>query len=487
MADAEFGERSRADACPGALQTHPAADGAVARVRVPGGLLTGERLAELGAACAALGSGVVELTSRANVQVRGLDGPGAELFAERMAAIGLLPSATHERVRNILASPLAGLDGRGLIEVAPLVRELDEALVSHPALADLPGRFLFAVDDGRGDVALPAADVAYLPLPAVHLPRPATESTRPPAADVRGALLLAGRDTGLRAAPSDVVPLMIAAGEAFLAERAAQGSAAWRVAELADGPANITARVSARAPGAGHMSGPGSADGPPSPPVQEQSGRPSGGLGGSRPASSIGLGDRPAPRLGPLAQTDGRVALVVMPPLGRLTAAQASVLAEAARAGTGEVRLTPWRSVIVPGMRTETAESWLARLGEAGLVTDPASPWTGVTSCTGRPGCAKSLADVQADATHATGRSGTGRATVQAATADVNGETPGRRLPVHWAGCERQCGRPGGPAVLVVATGDGYRVESGGESMRHLGIAETAAAVATARAAHHAH
>jgi hypothetical protein len=44
--------RARADACPGALQTHPAADGELARVRVPGGLLTAGQLHVLAAAVA---------------------------------------------------------------------------------------------------------------------------------------------------------------------------------------------------------------------------------------------------------------------------------------------------------------------------------------------------------------------------------------------------------------------------------------------------
>ncbi|EFH31686.1 LOW QUALITY PROTEIN: cobalamin biosynthesis protein CobG,precorrin-3B synthase, partial [Streptomyces pristinaespiralis ATCC 25486] len=72
----------------------------------------------------------------------------------------------------------------------------------------------------------------------------------------------------------------------------------------------------------------------------------------------------------------------------------------------------------------------------AGLVTDPASPWPGVGACTGRPGCAKSLADVRADATAhlAAGAGG---------------------LPVYWSGCERRCGHPRGTWVDVVATGDG--------------------------------
>ncbi|GAB3825116.1 hypothetical protein [Dactylosporangium cerinum] len=80
-------------------------------------------------------------------------------------------------------------------------------------------------------------------------------------------------------------------------------------------------------------------------------------------------------------------------------------------------------------------------LTAAGLVTDPGSPWAGVTACAGRPGCAKALADVRADA----------RAAVEAGTAPTG-------LPVHWVGCERRCGAPKGRHVEMLATADGYQV-----------------------------
>ncbi|MEO5876990.1 MAG: precorrin-3B synthase, partial [Streptosporangiaceae bacterium] len=213
--------RDRPDACPGALQVHAAADGSLARIRLPGGQLSGVRLAALGSAAAELGAGLLELTSRANIQVRALRSGSEPEFAARMAAAGLLPSATHERVRNIVASPLSGLDAGSALDVRPLVSALDAALCSRPELAELPGRFLFALDDGRGDVLALGPDVAIAPDGPLL------------------ALLLAGADTGLRLSGDSVVQVMISAATAFLAGR----DGAWRIAERPGLAAAITERL----------------------------------------------------------------------------------------------------------------------------------------------------------------------------------------------------------------------------------------------------
>src|SRR4051794_26386552 len=193
--------RTRTDACPGALQTHAAADGALARVRVPGGLLSADQLRVLAAAARELDDGGLELTSRGNVQLRGLDEDDVPALGRRLAAAGLLPSETHERVRNVLASTLSGRAG-GLGDVRPWGAAFDAGLQADPVLAGLPGRFLATLDDGRGDVSDLGGDVGLLALD-----------------DGSVALLLGGADSGLRASPADAVALLLAATRAFLDER----------------------------------------------------------------------------------------------------------------------------------------------------------------------------------------------------------------------------------------------------------------------------
>ncbi|PZA21388.1 precorrin-3B synthase, partial [Modestobacter versicolor] len=203
--------RERADACPGALQTHAAADGGLARVRVPGGTLTAAQLRTLAAAARELGDGHLELTSRGNLQLRALPDGAEVALGSRLAGAGLLPSATHERVRNVLASTLTGRTDGGHVDVRPWVRAFDAGLSGDPGLAALPGRFLATLDDGRGDVAGLGGDVGLLALSSGSV-----------------ALTLGGADSGLRTHPDRAVALALAAARAFLDERTAQGSTAWR-------------------------------------------------------------------------------------------------------------------------------------------------------------------------------------------------------------------------------------------------------------------
>ncbi len=332
--------RDRPDACPGALQTHAAADGQLARVRLPGGLLSAAQLRLLAGADREHGDGALERTSRGNLQLRGLAPDAEGELGNRLAAAGLLPSLTHERMRNVLASVLSGRSG-GQLDVRSWVSAVDAGLRADPALAELPGRFLVTLDDGRGDVVGLAGDIGLLALGGDTV-----------------ALTLAGSDSGLRTSPAGAVELLLAATRAYAAERAADGGTAWRLTELPDGPHRVAACL-------GH----------------------DGALG---PVLPVGDGGP----VGIVSQRDGGTALAAVVPLGRLSADQAELLASL----SAEVQVTPWRGVVVPDLADSSAA---ASLTAAGLVLDAGSPWPRVTACAGLPGCAKSHADVRADVTAA--------------------------------------------------------------------------------------
>jgi precorrin-3B synthase len=150
-----------ADRCPGVLRPHFAEDGAVVRLRIPGGRTTGLVLAEISRLSSRYGNGEIQLTTRASLQIRGLSDPVPPAFVKAIGALGLLPSTTHERARNVVASPLTGLHG-GRADLRAMISALDRAILSAPALADLSGRFLFALDDGRGDVSELPFTLAYV-------------------------------------------------------------------------------------------------------------------------------------------------------------------------------------------------------------------------------------------------------------------------------------------------------------------------------------
>ena len=342
-ADSAVG-RAVADRCPGVLRLAEAADGYLARIRLPGGMIGAGQMRVLARLAGEFGDGRVELTSRGNVQLRALAAGAAGPLTEELTRAALLPSLSHDRVRNVLASPLAGLDSGP--DLTGIVRDLDAALCARPRLAELSGRFLFAVDDGRGDVAGLGADV--------------TARVEADGAAVNG-LATQGSDHG-------VVAVMLACAEAFLDEAAAHGGTAWRIADLADGDERVRAVVAARLRLAAS----------PEPTAALQS-----------TAAGSGAPTRPVGLVG----SDGTAA-VLLAPLGRLTSAQLTWLA--GQVTERPARITPWRSVVVPDL-PDPART----LGEAarlGFGVDASSPWLRLTACAGQPGCASALADVQADA-----------------------------------------------------------------------------------------
>ncbi|QGK72360.1 precorrin-3B synthase [Allosaccharopolyspora coralli] len=403
--------RTREDACPGAWHVHAAADGGLARIRLPGGRITAGQMRFLAESASELGNGQLELTSRANLQLRGVDDSDVAELATRLGSHGLLPSRSHETCRNVIASPCTGLDDDGLLDVSRCVEELDTALCAVPELAALPGRFLFTVDDGRGDVSTLGGDIGLHAVGATEF-----------------AVLLAGRDSGVRVGQESAARSAITAAEAFMRQRAAEPAPVWRLAELYDGRRRIAADL-------------------------------------GRPCSEPSDPPFTEPvRPGIAARRGNLVALAVGAPLGRLTPQRASQLAALADRAGGDLRITPWRSVLVPGLAAAEAATRAQHLREQGFVVEADSPWSGMTACTGTPGCAKSHADVQRDA-HRVAES----------------LEPGG-TPVHWVGCSRRCGTPRATAVEVLATGAGYDVRLADEvTASGLDAEDTPAAINAAR------
>jgi sulfite reductase beta subunit-like hemoprotein len=326
------------------LVLHAAEDGGLARVRLPGGRIAARQLESI-AIAARFGNGIVELTARANLQIRGLPQRAARPVADVLTDAGLLPSSEHELVRNILASPLGGRHPAALAASDAIVSALDRELCSDAALAALPGRFLFAVDDGSGLALGTHSDVAVI---------------------AEGAdcfrLALAGVATSILLPPGDAASVALEAARAFLELASAESERPWRVADVPDGVDAIAKQLGGRA------------------------------LPGSPLIAPTTLGP------GLIRQNDGRMAVTALPPLARLDPDAIGSLRSLAQRAGGDARLSPWRTLTLCDIDPAHGE-WFMRASEAaGFVVSPDSGWTGLSACAGLGACSKALLDVRSAA-----------------------------------------------------------------------------------------
>lgn len=264
-------------------------------MRLVGGALPSASLRSLVKITSEWGDGNIYLTSRANLQLRAVphaDGcvPTAMVYA--ISETGLLPVPSHERVRNISVSPMTGRRG-GLADLRPLADVIDKLLCSDPLFASLSGKFLFSLDDGRGDVGSSGLDLGVFALDA-HT------------AQLRVGSTLWGPTVDL----NDAAPALLDLARAFLGLRGAGETAWWHVDELPRKGAEL--------------------------------------LDQSYERDERTLTTTEPPPFGKIVQDDGRRAVHVEVPDGILTPQLAKQIA-----GLGaELIVTPWRSVIVPDLET---------------------------------------------------------------------------------------------------------------------------------------
>lgn len=188
------------------------------RLRLIGGRVSATSLRSLAEVAERYGDGRVYVTSRANLQVRSLPGSAGTLAPQALAAIegtGLLPTRTHELVRNVVVSPQSGLAG-GRADLRGVAAELDTMLCADEALAHLPGRFLFVLDDGRGDLLDRSCDLGLVML------------------DAGTAQLRVGSGWGPAVRLTAAATRMAELAGWFLDARGSGPSAPWHVEELAD-------------------------------------------------------------------------------------------------------------------------------------------------------------------------------------------------------------------------------------------------------------
>ncbi len=137
------------------------------------------------------------------------------------------------------------------------------------------------------------------------------------------------------------------------------------------------------------------------------------------------------------------------PPFGRLDATQLDTLARGAlRAGASELRLTPWRAILVPGLTRSAAERLAAECAAAGLITDPGDPRLRVAACPGAPGCHRGTTPVLDHAARWAALLGPGHVD--------------DGIVLHVSGCAKGCAHPATAPLTLVAENGRYRLVTRG-------------------------
>jgi precorrin-3B synthase len=139
---------ARRGACPTLRTPMQTGDGLLARIRVAGACLSPEHLADIANLAAEHGNGLVEITARGNLQVRGLSGASAAPFADAVTI--LFPIETG---LVIDMSPLAGLDPQERADPKPLAAAIRDGAATW---ADRLGPKVSVVIDSGGQVPLDA-------------------------------------------------------------------------------------------------------------------------------------------------------------------------------------------------------------------------------------------------------------------------------------------------------------------------------------------
>jgi precorrin-3B synthase len=336
--------------CPGALTPMPTGDGLLARVRASSGRLDLDQARGVAECARACGNGAIELTSRGNLQLRGIREAALPELHERLARLGLVDDDPRvERARNIVASPLADLDPEAAFDVGPIVAALEARIANEPALRALPTKFSFVIDAGGrwplGDVD---ADIRFQ------------------AAGTEFVVMLAGDASGLAHSHGELPEIAARLAGAFLALAGDGPVAPRRMPALTrrDGAATVF-----RAAGL------------------------SANVTAAPSRATI-----PRDIVGPL-RFPAQIGLGAAPPFGRVDAGAFAGLVHAARRrGAAGLRLTPWRVVVAIGLDALGAARLADDVAALGFITSPDDSRLGVVACPGAPACAHAGSEAPADA-----------------------------------------------------------------------------------------
>lgn len=373
-------------ACPGVWSPMQAGDGWILRVRVKHSRIAAWRLRELTAVARAWGNGIIELTRRANLQIRGVRLECVSSAQRRLRELELAESPERERQPGLLVCPLSGLDAR-CPPLESMADHIDDALARASGLSHKAGVVLSTGSSWCAEVAA---------------------------------------DVHVRVRPQDRARVDLAIGGTLATAHALGVCEAEDVSEAVHRILSVLGRA-------------------PVPSMRAVLGE-----GGSAPfLTALGtLVQAPSPSaeawsVDALGFHDGAASWVGSSvPFGSAGAEDWSALADVAdRYGDGELRLTPVRHVLLPGVARSAAAAAMDVLEQHGFRARPRQPELELVACSGAPACLSAHGDARRLALE---------------LADVAGASG--RAVLHVSGCEKGCARSAAADVTVVLRSNGCSV-----------------------------
>ncbi|MEZ2225154.1 precorrin-3B synthase [Microcoleus sp.] len=380
--------------CPGLFSGSRARDGILSRMRIPGGILNVAQCGAIADLVDRYGTGYVQVTNRANLQIRNLNSAISAEVWQNLQALGLASRLVEiDPIRNIMASPTVGIDRQQLLDTRPLVKDWDDYLQTHLELAELSPKFSVGFDGGesvsiraiRNDILLAA-------------------ERRSADSKIVLRLYLNG-DTGIIIQESQCISLLAAIASVYLQYT------------------KNKPRIEGKKPRLRHLLADWG--------VEKYLEQIQHNLPFVLQQSSIAPSEKSIARYQHLGihpqQQSGFSYIGIALPLGWLKSQQLRDLANSAQNfGGGTLRLTPWQNLLIsdiPNHRLSELEKSIARLGLHSSGTNLDSC---LVACAGNTGCASAMTDTQSHAL----------AMVQDLGQKLKIDRP---INIHFSGCEKSC------------------------------------------------
>jgi ferredoxin-nitrite reductase len=426
----------------GLFYVAPAQDSFMLRLRVPGGVLTAHQMRGLADIAERWGAGRADLTTRANLQIREFQPKDIVHVLTGVHALGLTSRGSGaDNIRNITASPLAGIDPLELIDTRPLADALHHYILNSRDLYGLPRKFNVAFDGGGAiSVVADTNDIGFVAVRVGKGPSiPEGIYFRVLLCGITGHQQFAS-DTGLMVQPEQAVALAAAMIRVFIDHGDRTDRKKARLKYLVDkwGIDRFIAETEKRLAFSLLRV-----------PVEE-----------CEPRNAI---DRTG-HIGMHPQNShGLHYIGVSVPVGRLPVAQMRAAAEVAEEfGSGELRLTVWQNFIIPNIPFDRVDLAVECLRSAGLECTAGTVLCGTVACTGNRGCRYAATDTKAHAVEL----------ANLLDAKFKIDQP---VNLHVTGCPHSCAQHYVGDIGLLGTKvrgeEGYQVVIGGGSDQDQGLA----------------